>query len=67
MGTSLETPDGIIVVRAGESAVVREGPEMMLSSVGSETRRTVLVVLHDSSKPWIVENTPWTPKGLCPN
>ena len=62
----LETPNDIIMVRAGESAVVPEGPEMMLSSVGSETRRTVLVVLHDSSKPWIVENTPWTPKGLCP-
>ena len=62
----LETPEGITVVRAGESALVRQGPEMMLSSVGSETRRTVLLVLHDASQPWMVENTPWTPKGLCP-
>ena len=62
----LETPEGITVVSAGESALVRQGPEMMLSSVGSETRRTVLLVLHDASAPWMVENTPWTPKGLCP-
>ena len=33
-----------------------------LSSVGSATRRTVLLVLHDASQPWIVENTPWKPK-----
>jgi quercetin dioxygenase-like cupin family protein len=62
----LETPEGITVVRAGEGALVRQGPEMMLSSVGAVTRRTVLLVLHDASQPWIVENTPWKPKGLCP-
>ena len=62
----LETPEGITVVRAGESALVRQGPEMMLSSVGPVTRHTVLLVLHDASQPWIVENTPWKPKGLCP-
>jgi len=62
----LETPDGITVVRAGESALVRQGPEMMLSSVGTATRRTLILVLHDASQPWTVENTPWKPKGLCP-
>ena len=62
----LETPEGITVLRSGESALVRQGPEMMLSSVGSATRRTVLLVLHDASQPWIVENTPWKPKELCP-
>lgn len=62
----LETPEGSTVVRAGESALVRQGPEMMLSSVGSATRRTVLLVMHDASRPWMVENTPWKPKGLCP-
>ena len=62
----LETPEGITVVRSGESALVRQGPEMMLSSVGSESRRTVLLVLHNASQRWMVENTPWTPKGLCP-
>jgi quercetin dioxygenase-like cupin family protein len=62
----LETPDGISVVRAGESTVVRQGPDMVLSSVGSATRRTLVLVLHDASKPWTVETTTWKPKGLCP-
>ena len=62
----LETPEGITVVRAGESALVRQGPEMILSSVGSATRRTLVLVLHDASRPWTIENTPWKPKGLCP-
>ena len=62
----LETPDGITVVRAGESSLVPEGPPMMLSSVGTETRRSVLLVLHDSSKPWTMPEMQWKPKGLCP-
>lgn len=63
----LETPDGTIIARAGEGAVVPQGPPMRLSSVGSETRRSVLVVLHDSSQPWIDRNVgDWQPKGLCP-
>jgi quercetin dioxygenase-like cupin family protein len=62
----LETPEGITVVRAGEGAVVREGPPMTLSSVGGETRRSVLLVLHDKSRPWITLTSDWKPKGLCP-
>jgi mannose-6-phosphate isomerase-like protein (cupin superfamily) len=62
----LETPDGVTVVRAGESAVVRQGPEMILAGMGSVIRRTVLLVLHDASQPWMVSTTSWKPKGLCP-
>jgi quercetin dioxygenase-like cupin family protein len=62
----LETPDGITVVRAGEGSLVPEGPPMMLSSVGTETRRSVLLVLHDSSKSWTTPEMQWKPKGLCP-
>jgi quercetin dioxygenase-like cupin family protein len=62
----LETPDGIAVIRAGESAIVREGPPMMLSSVGTETRHGFTLVLHDASKPWTMVTSDWTPKGLCP-
>jgi quercetin dioxygenase-like cupin family protein len=62
----LETPDGIKVVRAGEGAMVPEGPPMALSSVGSETRRSVLLVLRDASQPWITMAHDWEPKGLCP-
>jgi len=62
----LETPEGITVAHAGEGAVVPEGPPMSLSSVGTETRRSVLLVLHDSSQPWITMESDWKPKGLCP-
>jgi quinol monooxygenase YgiN/mannose-6-phosphate isomerase-like protein (cupin superfamily) len=62
----LETPEGITVVRAGEGSVVREGPPMVLSSVGTEKRISVLLVLHDSSKPWSTLYTEWKPQGKCP-
>jgi quercetin dioxygenase-like cupin family protein len=62
----LETPEGITVARTGEGAVVPEGPPMALSSVGTETRRSVLLVLHDTSQPWITMESDWKPKGLCP-
>ena len=62
----LETPEGIIVARGGQSAVVREGPSMNIQGVGTETRRSVLLVLHDSSQHWITHVSDWKPKGLCP-
>lgn len=62
----LETPEGITVAHAGDSAVVPEGPPMALSSVGTETRKSVLLVLHDASQPWVAVASDWKPKGLCP-
>jgi quercetin dioxygenase-like cupin family protein len=62
----LETPEGIIVARAGEGAVVPEGPARNIQSVGTETRRSVLIVLHDTSQHWVTRAIDWTPKGLCP-
>jgi mannose-6-phosphate isomerase-like protein (cupin superfamily) len=63
----LETPEGILVVRAGEGSVVREGPPMMLSSVGTEVRTALLIVVHDRQKRWSVAANDWTAKGICPN
>jgi quercetin dioxygenase-like cupin family protein len=62
----LETRDGIRVVRTGKGGMVPEGPPMVLSSVGTETRRSVLVVLHDTSQPWVTYTSDWKPKGRCP-
>jgi quercetin dioxygenase-like cupin family protein len=62
----LETPEGITVVRAGEAALVRQGPPMVLSSVGSQVRRSVLLVLHARSERWIAPYANWKAKGLCP-
>jgi quercetin dioxygenase-like cupin family protein len=63
----LETPDGITVVKAGESGIVPQGPPMMLSTVGSETRRSVLIVLHESDQPWTWPVSDWQPPGRCPS
>jgi quercetin dioxygenase-like cupin family protein len=62
----LETPEGFTVTHTGESAIVPEGPPMALSSVGAEKRRSVVLVLHDTSQPWITRMVDWKPKGLCP-
>lgn len=62
----LETPNGIEIARSGEESVVQEGLPMALSSVGTETRQSVVLVLHDSSQPWSTMENEWKPKGLCP-
>ena len=62
----LETPAGITTIRAGESAMAAAGPPMVLNHVGADTRRSVLLVLHESSEPWISRVSDWVPRGLCP-
>jgi quercetin dioxygenase-like cupin family protein len=64
----LETPEGILVAHVGESAVVREGLPMMLSSVGTETRNAFALILHDSAQPWttVMKGDDWRPTGRCP-
>jgi mannose-6-phosphate isomerase-like protein (cupin superfamily) len=62
----LETPEGITVVRAGEGSVVREGPPMMLSGVGDEIRKALVLVVYDSSQPFSTAVHDWNAKGLCP-
>ena len=61
----LQTPDRTIIARAGEGALVPEGGPMVLSSIGTETRRSVLLVLHETSKPWTAPHTGWRPPGPC--
>jgi quercetin dioxygenase-like cupin family protein len=62
----LETLEGIAVAHAGDTMIVPEGAPMALNSVGTETRRSVFLVLHDTTKPWITTASDWQPKGLCP-
>ena len=64
--TCLETPDGAMVGRAGGSQViVPGGPPMHLTATGTETRRALVLILHDSSQPATTPASDWTPKGLC--
>ena len=64
--TCLETPDGSMVGRAGgRHVIVPEGPPMALMATGSETRRALVLILHDSAQPHTSPAPDWTPKGLC--
>jgi quercetin dioxygenase-like cupin family protein len=64
--TCLETPDGTLVGRAGGgSVIVPQGPAMELTATGTETRKALVLILHDSAQPHTSPAPDWTPKGLC--
>ncbi|MEO6237052.1 MAG: hypothetical protein ABIQ52_08635 [Vicinamibacterales bacterium] len=64
--TCLETPDGILTERDGSRAlIVPGGPPMLLTAIGTERRRGVVLILHDASQPATTLGGAWTPKGLC--
>jgi quercetin dioxygenase-like cupin family protein len=64
--TCLETPEGTMVGRAGGShVIVPGGPPMHLTATGTETRRALVLILHDSSQAPTTPARDWTPKGLC--
>lgn len=71
----LETPNGLIVASAGGGAMVPEGWPMAISSVGAETRRALVLILHRSAEPYSMAvddhrshgapHSDWKPQGLC--
>ena len=63
----VETPDGKLVGGAGREPLLINGDvPMQLTSVGSEVRRSLVLILHDATQPWKVPTaSPWVPKGLC--
>jgi quercetin dioxygenase-like cupin family protein len=64
--TCLETSEGVSIGRPGGPAVIVPGGlPMQLVATGTETRRAVVLILHDSSKPAGHFVHDWTPKGLC--
>ncbi len=66
--TCLETPTGKQVGRAGgQYVIVPGGPPMHLTATGTEQRRALVLILHESSKPASTLAHDWTPKGLCKN
>ena len=66
--TCLETPDGKVIGRAGGShVIVPGGPPMHLTATGTETRRALVLILHDSTQPPTTPAPDWTPKGPCRN
>jgi len=66
--TCLEAPEGTMVGRAGGAhVIVPGGPPMHLTATGTETRRALVLILHDSMQPPTSPAHDWTPKGLCRN
>jgi quercetin dioxygenase-like cupin family protein len=64
--TCLETPDGTQIGRAGgPPVIVPGGPPMHLTATGTEVRRALVLILHETSKPSTTMDHHWTPKGLC--
>ncbi len=61
----LETPDGTMVGRAGESSIVPAGPSMQATTTGTEQRRSLVLIVHESAQPSAMQVSDWTPKGLC--
>jgi hypothetical protein len=64
--TCLETPAGLVSGHANhQGLVVPGGPPMLLTATGNVRRRSVALILHDSSQPATTMVYDWTPKGLC--
>ena len=62
----LETPNGKFLGRAGgPPVIVSGGVPMQLTATGTQQRRALVLLLHDSSKPPTMDVDDWTPKGLC--
>ncbi len=63
--TCLETPEGRLLSRGGETLIVPGGPPMELTATGTDTRRSLVLILHDTSMPAGMAAPDWKPKGLC--
>jgi hypothetical protein len=64
--TCLETPAGTLVGRTGgRPVIVPQGAPMELTATGTDVRRAVVLVLHDSTQPASSPVADWSPKGLC--
>jgi hypothetical protein len=62
----LESSEGKQIQRAGDPGMmVRGGLPMRLTGTGTVTRRSLVLILQDATKPRSVHATDWTPKGLC--
>jgi len=47
--------------------IVPGGPPMHLTATGTEQRRALVLILHESSQPATTPAHHWVPKGLCNN
>lgn len=60
----VETSTGPTRIAKGEAKWVAGDLPMQLSN-GGDLRRSLLLVLHPASEPWMTAETDWEPAGLC--
>lgn len=60
----LETPSGATRARAGGTMAVSHSVPMELSVTGTTQRRSLVLVIHDSTKGFAAPSN-WTPTGAC--
>jgi quercetin dioxygenase-like cupin family protein len=64
--TCLETSEGVQNARGpGNVVLVDGGLPMLLMATGTEKRRGVVLILHDSTQAPTTLISDWKPKGLC--
>ncbi|HEY6489993.1 MAG: hypothetical protein WCC26_12605 [Terracidiphilus sp.] len=65
--TCLETSDGRMQLShgGGPPVIVPMGLSMHLTAIGTQERRSIVIILHQSSQPATTVIHDWTPKGLC--
>jgi quercetin dioxygenase-like cupin family protein len=62
----LETPAGTMNQRAGDAGVMAPPHvPMVLIGTGTSVRRSLVLILQDSTRPRSTPAADWTPKGLC--
>jgi quercetin dioxygenase-like cupin family protein len=65
--TCLETSDGRVTVgrAGGPPVIVPMGLSMHLTATGTEQRRSLVLILHQTSQPATTSDHRWVQKGLC--
>ena len=64
--TCLETPSGTQVGRPDNAPVIVPGGlPMELTATGTTLRTSLVLILHDASRPPTTMEAAWTPRGLC--
>ena len=61
----VETPAGKAVGRASDTMIIPAETPITILARGPAQRRSVWLVLHESSRPWTAPAPDWTPRGLC--
>lgn len=61
----LETPEGNIRVKTGESMMVRGGIPMALYGTGRSIRRALVIILHPTGERLGKTHAGWQPTGSC--